>query len=182
MDCRVMLPSGRFLAMTTLDSLKYITKNWQPVTGNYNLTGKKTMHSIVVVEDDLESLNLATVSLVTAGYGVQGFEDGTLAWEYLENNCKAVDVIILAKTLPGISGMELLKKIQSHNVLKNIPVIIQTVDSGDGKYKNAIEEGAQFYINKPIEPKKLIRLVKAAIRSRAGNLEGGFAKRMRDGM
>jgi DNA-binding response OmpR family regulator len=126
-------------------------------------------HYIIAVDDDIESLELVITSLTAAGYGTKAFEDGLLAWLYLQNNVDEISVIILAKTLPNIAGMELLQKIQKHPQLKKIPVIIQTVDSEDGKYKNAIEQGAQFYLNKPLDAKQIIRFVKAAIRSRNNN-------------
>ncbi|MCE3233332.1 MAG: response regulator [Rickettsiaceae bacterium] len=125
-----------------------------------------TTKLVVLVDDDADSLNLAMVSLITSGFAVKSFQDGAAAWAHLKNNPDQANAIILAKTLPNISGMELLKKIQEHKELKEIPVIIQTVDKEDGKITNAIEQGAQFYVYKPIDPKQLIRFVKAAIRSK----------------
>lgn len=120
---------------------------------------------IVIVEDEPNDLELVTSSLFASGFLLKCFEDGAKAWEFLQADYQNVGVIILAKTLPNIAGMELLTKIQQHKFLKDVPVIVQTVDSGDGKYKNALELGAQFYIEKPIDKKELVRLVKAAIRS-----------------
>jgi DNA-binding response OmpR family regulator len=134
---------------------------------------------IVAVDDDIESLNLVITSLAAAGYESKPFEDGLLAWLYLQNNADEISVIILAKTLPNIAGMELLQKIQKHPALKKIPVIIQTVDAEDGKYKNAIEQGAQFYLNKPLDAKEVVRFVKAAIRSRNNNSGESFVDRVK---
>lgn len=120
---------------------------------------------IVVVKDDLEHLEAVKSILSDNEYRIKCFKDGAMAWDFLSQNHEDVCVIILAKTLPNIAGMELLSKIQEHESLCKVPVIIQTVDSGEGKYKNAIELGAQFYIEKPIDERELLRLVKASVRS-----------------
>lgn len=133
---------------------------------------------IVVVEDEPNDLELVTSSLFDSGYLLKCFEDGAKAWEFLQADYKNVGVIILAKTLPNIAGMELLTKIQQHGFLKDVPVIVQTVDSGDGKYKNALELGAQFYIEKPINKKELLRLVKASIRSYKSHVSGEMVREL----
>jgi DNA-binding response OmpR family regulator len=138
----------------------------------------KSNSLVVVVDDDTDSLNLAMVSLITTGFAVQTFADGAAAWAYLKSNTDTADAIILAKTLPNISGMELLAKIQNHKDLQKVPVIIQTVDTEEGKIANAIELGAQFYVYKPIDPKQLIRYVKAAVRSRKNNGSESFVDRV----
>lgn len=120
---------------------------------------------IVLVEDDIENKTLVENCLKEKGYQVDAFEDGALAWEFLQQHTAQVDAVIIAKTLPGISGMELLAKIQKHPVLHDVPVLIQTVDAEEGKYENALKEGAQFYLLKPLEPKKVVSLVKAALRT-----------------
>lgn len=133
---------------------------------------------IVVVEDDVNDLQVVQSVLLAGGYVLKCFEDGAKAWEFLQADYKNIGVIILAKTLPNIAGMELLTKIQQHNFLKDVPVIVQTVDSGDGKYTNALELGAQFYIEKPIDTKKLLRLVKASIRSYKSHISGEMVKEL----
>ncbi|PIR39579.1 MAG: hypothetical protein COV35_03485 [Alphaproteobacteria bacterium CG11_big_fil_rev_8_21_14_0_20_39_49] len=120
---------------------------------------------IVIVEDAIDDLKVVRDALANKQYNIKSFDDGAEAWSFLQDGYKEVCVIILAKTLPNIAGMELLHKIRGHAYLNKIPVIIQTVDSGEGKYKNAIELGAQFYIEKPINERHLLTLVKASVRS-----------------
>lgn len=122
-------------------------------------------YTVVLIEDNPEDIDAVRSSLPEEKYILQVFEDGADAWSFLKNNAKTVDVVLLAKTLPNISGMEILISMQSHPVLKGVPVIMQTVDVREGKYKNAITNGASFYINKPLDPKKIIGLVKASIRT-----------------
>jgi two-component system alkaline phosphatase synthesis response regulator PhoP len=127
---------------------------------------KMTNLHVVVVEDDIQSLEIVNDTLIKNGYKVDSFTDGLESYKFILNNAGNINVIILAKTLPNIAGMEMLTKIQNNDRLKDIPVIIITVDSIEGHYQDAIKMGAQFYVNKPIDPKKILRLVKAAGRFR----------------
>ena len=122
---------------------------------------------VTVVEDDIESLEIVKNSLTQYGYIVDSFTDGSESYNYITSNADNINVIILAKTLPNIGGMEILSKIQNNDHLKTIPVIIISVDNAEGCYKDALQMGAQFYVNKPIDSKKILSLVKAAIRSRS---------------
>ncbi len=122
-------------------------------------------HSVVLIEDNFEDIEVVRSSLSEDKYTLNIFEDGADAWDFLKSNAATVDVVILAKTLPNISGMEILLSMHSHAILRNVPVIMQTVDTREGKYKNAIESGANFYLNKPLDPKKITALVKASIRT-----------------
>jgi sigma-B regulation protein RsbU (phosphoserine phosphatase) len=120
---------------------------------------------IIIVEDATEDLKKVEDTLIDRDYNIKSFTDGAKAWDFMQNDYNDICVIILAKTLPNIAGMELLHKIRGHAYLTNIPVIIQTIDSGVGKYKSALEQGAQFYIEKPIDRRQLLTLVKASVRS-----------------
>ena len=61
------------------------------------------------------------------------------------------DLILLDLMMPEISGFDVLELLQSHSVLKKIPVIIISALDGQAEMKRAIEMGANDYIIKPID-------------------------------
>lgn len=136
-----------------------------------------TKRSVVIIEDDFKDAENIRASLPDDSYSLNLFEDGVDAWLHLESHADEVDVVIMGKTIPNISGMEILDNMQKNAVLKNVPVIVQTVDTREGKYTKAISKGADFYITKPLDSRKLFVLVKTAIRTSkkrsAGSSGGG---------
>ena len=133
--------------------------------------------SVVIIEDDLGDSAKIKASLPEESYNLSFFEDGVDAWSHLEANAKTVDVVIMGKTIPNISGMEILQNMKEHSDLKDVPVIVQTVDTREGKYTKAISKGADFYIAKPLDEKKLGVLVKTAIRTSKQNVASDSSPR-----
>jgi two-component system, sensor histidine kinase and response regulator len=69
--------------------------------------------------------------------------------EYCKKNNP--DLILLDLMMPEISGFDVLEILQSHNELKQIPIIIISALDGPAEIKRAIELGANDYIIKPID-------------------------------
>ena len=69
---------------------------------------------ILLVDDDLDLRNLYTEVLTRAGYQVDTAENGAAGWKALEAN--RYDALITDNTMPGVTGLELIKKLRSEDM------------------------------------------------------------------
>jgi hypothetical protein len=65
--------------------------------------------------------------------------------------------------MPGMNGIELLKRMKSDARFRSIPVIMQTAASAPGQVREGILAGAFYYLAKPYEPATLLAIVHAAL-------------------
>ena len=107
------------------------------------------MNRILVVEDDADLVNLTTLWLERAGYGVQHAGDGKAALELL-NNEPLPALVLLDVMLPKIDGFEVLRRVRADARTKTLPVIMVTSFSRDKDEKRGRELGANDYIVKPL--------------------------------
>ncbi len=119
------------------------------------------MKLALIIEDNIDNCVLITKILDHAGYktltadrGLQGYK---LALE------KRPDFILLDINLPDISGEEILKKIKQDKQIKSIPVIVITSNAMLGDEARLLAAGCNCYIEKPIDPDKIIKQLKAVI-------------------
>jgi len=114
---------------------------------------------ILVVDDDKNICELLRLYLEKEGYRVIAAYDGNTAYEYfLRTN---FDLLILDIMMPGIDGIELLKKIRRES---DVPVIMLTAKGETIDKVIGLEIGADDYMVKPFEAKELIARIKAIFR------------------
>jgi DNA-binding response OmpR family regulator len=77
-------------------------------------------HRILVVDDDCGVRRLVADVLICSGYHVDTVEDGASGWRAL--NASRYDVLITDNTMPGVTGLELIKKLRSEDM--NLSVIL----------------------------------------------------------
>lgn len=123
--------------------------------------GKTT---ILVVEDEAAIQQLVSYNLIKAGFHVSCADTGEEALQILLN--EEIDCILLDLMLPGISGLEVCRKIRMHKGANgpHIPIIMLTARGEDEDIVGGLEVGADDYITKPFSPKVLIARIKAVLR------------------
>lgn len=120
--------------------------------------GKK----ILVVDDEADILDLATVRLKKIGYEIIEAADAEEALVILQNNTP--DLILLDLLLPDMQGDELCKKLKSDDKYKNIPIILFTASVIRPTIPEKINEmGADECVMKPFEPEELLGKIKRFI-------------------
>lgn len=125
------------------------------------------MHSILIVEDDMNINGLLKVALEKADYLCTQAFSGTEARMLLAMN--RYSVVLLDLMLPGISGEEVLQEIRKQG---NTPVIILTAkDTIDDKVE-VLQSGADDYVTKPFDIKEVLARVAVQIR----RMEGSFSE------
>jgi DNA-binding response OmpR family regulator/anti-sigma regulatory factor (Ser/Thr protein kinase) len=118
---------------------------------------------ILAVDDEAFNLDIMTYHLEEAGFSVVQADDGDIALQKLATT-PDIDVIILDRMMPRMSGMEVLEKIKKVAELKNIPVIMQTAAAATRQILQGIEAGVYYYLTKPYEDIMLVSIIKAALK------------------
>lgn len=72
-------------------------------------------------------------------------------------------IILLDLNLPGTDGREVLEQIKQDNTLKTIPVIVFTTSSNPKDIDACYQYGANGYIIKPIDVKKLVKAIQTFV-------------------
>ncbi|HET6466376.1 MAG TPA: sigma-54 dependent transcriptional regulator [Nitrospiria bacterium] len=114
---------------------------------------------ILVVDDEPNMLDLFKKVLGKEGYEVVAASSGEEAVEKLET--EGFDLLISDLKMPGVSGLELLKKAKSVN--PTLPCILLTAYGTIDSAVAAIKEGAYDYLTKPINNDEITLTVKKAL-------------------
>ena len=114
------------------------------------------MKKILIVEDDIDVHNFIKEVLERENYTVLDSYSGTEALMILKK--EKIDLILLDLMLPGLTGEEIIKKVQ------NIPIIVISAKvSAEDKVK-VLLEGANDYITKPFHKEELLARIKVQFR------------------
>ena len=125
---------------------------------------------IFCVEDDDNIRELVIYTLETTGFPARGFSEGTAFLKALEE--ETPELILLDIMLPGIDGMEILRKLKSGKKTRNIPVIMVTAKGTEYDKVIGLDSGADDYVTKPFGMMELISRIKAVLR-RSKKIETG---------
>ncbi|SMQ68874.1 DNA-binding response regulator, OmpR family, contains REC and winged-helix (wHTH) domain [Bacillus sp. OV166] len=120
-------------------------------------------NSIMVVEDEEKIARLLELELEYEGYTVTKVMDGLEAFQVYKN--VNWDLILLDVMLPGISGIELLRRIRLHD--KNTPVLLLTAKGSVEDKVSGLDYGANDYITKPFQIEEVLARIRAALRTKA---------------
>lgn len=123
--------------------------------------------NILVVEDEEGIREMLVMALEQARFNVTPVASAELALQALAENM--IDLILLDWMLPGISGVELARRLKHDAGYKDLPIILLTARGEEEDKIRGLEIGADDYITKPFSPKELIARIKAVMR-RSGKL------------
>lgn len=118
------------------------------------------MSARILVVDDDEAL----AEMIGIVVGAEGFEatfcaDGDKALEAFERD--QPDLVLLDVMLPGLSGIEICRRIRS---ISGVPIVMLTAKTDSADVVRGLEAGADDYIPKPFKPKELVARVRARLR------------------
>ncbi|MBQ2600869.1 MAG: response regulator transcription factor [Treponema sp.] len=118
-------------------------------------------NSIMIIEDVAEMAQLVTMYMINAGFDCEAFETAESALERLQNGYTP-DLVLLDLNLPGMSGLDFLKKFRNE-YRATIPVIIVSARDADEDIIAGLGFGADDYVAKPFSPKVLVARVKGKL-------------------
>lgn len=117
---------------------------------------------IYCVEDDASIRDIEVYALNSAGYEARGFAEGESFLKALKT--EKPELVILDIMLPGVDGMELLKRIRNSTDCTDLPVILSTAKGEEYDKIRGLDSGADYYLTKPFGVLELISCVKAVLR------------------
>lgn len=113
---------------------------------------------ILVIDDEIDSLDLLLTMLTMQGYEVEQNNDGRLTVDVAR--LISPDLIILDIRMPAISGFEVCLKLKSSPYTQNIPIIFVSALSEAESKTQAFEYGADDYITKPFQTEEVLVRIK----------------------
>ncbi len=114
------------------------------------------------VEDDATIRDIEVYALTSTGFEAKGFEDGVSFWDALQK--ERPELVVLDVMLPGMDGVELLKKIRASAQFGDLPVIMATAKGAEYDKIQSLDLGADDYVVKPFGVMELISRIKAVLR------------------
>lgn len=114
---------------------------------------------ILVVEDEVKFARFVEMELTYEGYSVTKAYDGRTGLELAEN--EEFDLILLDIMLPGLNGIEVLRRIRR---VSSVPIIMLTARDSVMDKVSGLDLGADDYITKPFAIEELLARIRAALR------------------
>lgn len=117
---------------------------------------------ILVVDDEIEILRALQRSLVAHGFEVFTAGDGEEALDEVTRH--RPDLMLLDLGLPGISGLEVCRRVRAQS---NLPIIVLSVKDTEKDKVLALDLGADDYVSKPFSINEVLARVRVALRHAA---------------
>ena len=122
------------------------------------------------VEDDGSIRDIEVYALQSAGLAARGFADGSSFWEAVQR--ERPDLVVLDIMLPGVDGVELLRRIRERPELSAIPVVMATAKGAEYDKVQSLDLGADYYLTKPFGVMEFLTCIRSVLR-RCGGAEPG---------
>jgi len=117
---------------------------------------------ILIVDDEIAIREMISIALDLAGFDCIEAEDA------LQAHHKIVDerpsLVLLDWMLPGMTGVELCRRLKRDETLNEIPVIMLTARGDEDHKIQGLDSGADDYITKPFSTRELVSRIKAVLR------------------
>ena len=117
--------------------------------------------TILIVEDDCSQLALLEHSLASEGYAPVALRDGNRAWNYIRDS--KPDLAILDWMLPGITGLEICRRVRANPSTALLPIIILSARVLEKDRIQGLDMGADDYVIKPYSPAELMARIRARL-------------------
>lgn len=122
----------------------------------------KTGARILIVDDEIEILRVLQRSLLAHGYEVFTAQSGEEALDAISRH--RLDLILLDLGLPGMSGLEICRRVRAES---NLPIIVLSVKDAERDKVMALDLGADDYVPKPFGIDEVLARIRVALRHAA---------------
>ncbi|MFC1858956.1 ATPase, T2SS/T4P/T4SS family [Thermodesulfobacteriota bacterium] len=117
---------------------------------------------ILIVDDSKDFLDLMRQKLLSENYLVLTAESGTEAIKIVEQ--EKPDIVVTDYYMPQMDGIELVRELKARTRTRKTPIIMLTGDEAVDTEVEAIDAGADDYLTKPVNPKRLVARIKRLLR------------------
>ncbi|AHK79853.1 chemotaxis protein CheY [Ectothiorhodospira haloalkaliphila] len=118
--------------------------------------------TILVVEDEPAIREMVGFALTRAGFQMDEAGDAHEAHARLAD--RVPDLIVVDWMLPGVSGIELARRLKREDYTREVPIIMLTARGEEDDKVGALDAGIDDYITKPFSPRELVARIKAVLR------------------
>jgi two-component system, OmpR family, KDP operon response regulator KdpE len=122
---------------------------------------------VLAVDDEPQILRALRTSLTARGHDVTTAPNGETALDVLSG--REVDLVVLDLGLPGIDGIEVIRRLRTWST---VPIIVLTVRDAPSDKVSALDAGADDYVTKPFAMDELLARMRAVHRRLAGGEDG----------
>ena len=117
------------------------------------------------VEDDAGIRDIEVYTLNSVGLGARGFADGAAFFAALEE--QRPELVLLDVMLPGMDGVEILRRLKATAAYRKLPVIMATAKGAEFEKIQSLDMGADDYLVKPFGMMEMVSRIKAVLRRSA---------------
>jgi two-component system phosphate regulon response regulator PhoB len=117
---------------------------------------------VMIVEDEQPLSLMLRYNLEAEGYAVDSVERGDDADERLKESVP--DLLLLDWMLPGVSGIELCRRLRARSATRTLPIIMLTARGEEAERVRGLATGADDYVVKPFSLPELMARVRAILR------------------
>jgi two-component system alkaline phosphatase synthesis response regulator PhoP len=122
------------------------------------------MQRILIIEDDADIAESLVYNLKREGFAPVVAESGEKGLRLALDEKQAPSIIILDLMLPGMSGIELCRRLRKESLTEKTPIIMLTAKAAEIDKIAGLEMGADDYMVKPFSVKELVARVRAVLR------------------
>ena len=120
------------------------------------------MKRVLVIDDEQDILDVVSFNLTRAGMSCLVADNGSNGLELIHR--EQPDLVVLDIMLPGLSGIEILKKLRFDSRYNSIPIIMLTAKGEEVDRVLGLELGADDYMTKPFSVRELVLRVQRLLR------------------
>lgn len=122
--------------------------------------------NILIIEDEPAIRDMVAFALRKAGMEPSHAGDARAAQNMIGE--RVPDLILLDWMLPGMSGLELARKLRRDELTREVPIIMLTARGEESDRVGGLEAGVDDYVVKPFSPRELIARINAVMRRTLG--------------
>jgi diguanylate cyclase (GGDEF)-like protein len=131
--------------------------------------------TLLLVDDDAMNRDALSRRLVRSGYSVLTAASGADALEMVSTN--RVDAVLLDVMMPGMSGIETLRRLRQSRSASDLPIIMVTANDTSRDVVEALDLGANDYVTKPVDFAVALARIRTQVTARRADPLTGLANR-----
>ncbi|GIF15225.1 response regulator [Actinoplanes teichomyceticus] len=112
------------------------------------------MFTVLIADDEVDHRDLLAFALRRTGYQVVTAADASGALNELAHG--GIDAALIDVRMPGVSGIDLCRRIRDDPALESLPILVISADPHRGQVTAALHAGADDYLTKPFARNELL--------------------------